>query len=245
MKFITNVTFQTWSILSCEMIAYHSFSLSSEVRPLQSCDELVLQPGHDRAVGHLVDDAVSIATRLLRQEFQSGWLLRLTFVRPYPDGHLAAGEGFRDLCAVGRRDRCKRGLGELRDGTRRGILGDLASSTDMMWTSVWDWVRYRKICWRRLRYCVRCLLQFEWFDALHLHRVVVASIFRRKRKWRRYRRRHWRTHRRRRCCRHRCWGFIEHPLFLFLKIKQNVTWNIFDIFIIWINLYVKQARIIF
>lgn len=204
--------------LSCEMITYYSFSLSSEVWSLQGCHEFVLQSGHDRAVGRLIDDAVSIATRLLGQEFQSGWLLRLTLVRPYPDGHLASSERFRDLWAVGRRDRWERRLGELCDRTRRGILGDLASGTDMLWTSVRDRIRHRKVCRRRLRYCVGCLFQFERLDALHLHRVVVASIFRRERKWRRRRRRHWRTHRRRRCCRCRCRGIIEHSFFLFLKI---------------------------
>lgn len=80
-----------------------SFSLFSEVRPLQGRDELVLQPGHDRAVGRLVYDAVStLAIWLLWQEFQSGWLFRLTLVRPYSDSYLAAGDRFRDLCAVGR-----------------------------------------------------------------------------------------------------------------------------------------------
>lgn len=212
-----------------EMITYHSFSLSSEVWPLQGRHEFVLQSGHDRAVGRLVDDAVSVANRLLRQEFQSGWLLRLTLVRSYPDGHLATSEGFRDLRAIGWRNRWERRFSELCDGARRGILGDLASGTDMLWTSVRGWIRHRKVCRRRLRYCVGCLFQFERLDTLHLHRIIIASIFRRERKWRRRRRRHWGTHRRRRCC--CCRGIIEHPFFLFLKNYNRSQSR----YIIWIS----------
>lgn len=115
------------------MYAY-AFSLFSEVRPLQGRGKFVLQSGNDRAIVQLVDNAVLVATRLLRQEFQSGWLLRLTLVRSYPDGHFAA--GFRRLSAVSRRDRHGRGLHEFRDGARRGILGYLAPGTNVTWTTV-------------------------------------------------------------------------------------------------------------
>lgn len=220
-------------------IAY-PFSLSSEVGPLQSRGELVLQPGHDRAVaGRRVVGAAPFA-RLLRQEVELGRLLGLAFVRPYPDRHLTADGRFR---AVGRRGGRRRDLGEFRDRAGSGVpavggglLERSAGQTDRVTRTS---VRHREVRRRRFRHRARRLLQFEGLDALHFHRVVVAPALGGKRERRRCRRRYRhsaggrrRCRRRRSCRRSRGRGPVQRPLLLLLQASAKFfnTFETFDIY---------------